>query len=426
MARDTRKDNRNQVMYSIFVRNHSREGSFQAVIPDLPRIKELGVDIIWLMPIHPIGKEKRKGTLGSPYAIQDYRKINPELGLEDDFKELVDEIHKLGMKCIIDVVYNHTSPDSWLVKHHREYFKKAADGSLTRGEEEWQDIVDLDYANKSLWKFQIDTLKMWAELVDGFRCDVAPLIPLEFWQQARDEVKKVNPECFWLSETVEPEYILHNRNEGRICLSDAEIYQAFDAAYDYDAYGYFVGYLRGENQLQQYIDIINMQEYIYPDNYIKLRFYENHDRERIKELISDENRRRHWTAFLYFQKGMTLLYAGQETENAKRPDLFDKDTINWSTGKDISDFLRRLYQIKQNPIMANGQYNVKLLQSKVIHAVYKLSDTRVDGYFNTDGNAEIVIETDLPDGDYTNLIGATPVLVRNGTLKISIDPIIIE
>ncbi len=159
MASCTKKELRNMVMYSVYVRNHSEQGSFRAVTADLERIKGLGVDFIWLLPIHPIGKENRKGESGSPYAISDYRRINPELGTMKEFKELVNEAHRLDMKCIMDVVYNHTSPDSWLVKERREFFKKREDGSLDRGNDEWQDIVDLDYDNMELWDYQIETLK---------------------------------------------------------------------------------------------------------------------------------------------------------------------------------------------------------------------------------------------------------------------------
>lgn len=130
MAYCTKTDLRNKVIYSVYVRNYSAEGTFTAVEKDLDRIKGLGVDIIWFLPIYPIGKEKRKGTLGSPYAIADYRKVNPELGTMDDFKHLVQEIHLRGMKCMLDIVYNHTSPDSWLAKNHPEYFYKTPEGQM--------------------------------------------------------------------------------------------------------------------------------------------------------------------------------------------------------------------------------------------------------------------------------------------------------
>ena len=151
MAVNTSKFYRNQVMYSIFVRNYSEEGDFSGVRKDLDRIKALGTDIVWLLPIHPIGKKERKGELGSPYAISDYRKINPEYGTIDDLKQLVTDIHARGMKCIIDVVYNHTSPDSWLAKNHPEWFYHKPDGCFGNKVGEWLDVIDLDYNNRDLW-----------------------------------------------------------------------------------------------------------------------------------------------------------------------------------------------------------------------------------------------------------------------------------
>ena len=182
-------------LFHICVRNYSEEGTFLEVEKDLDRIKGLGVDIIWFLPIYPIGQEKRKGILGSPYAIADYRKVNPELGTMDDFKHLVEGIRTRGMRVMLDIVYNHTSPDSWLAKNHPEYFYKTPEGEMGNRVGDWGDIVDLDYGNKELWDYQIDTLKMWAGIVDGFRCDVAPLVSLAFWLKAREEVARVNPEC---------------------------------------------------------------------------------------------------------------------------------------------------------------------------------------------------------------------------------------
>ena len=203
MAWDTSKALRQQVMYCVYVRQYSKEGTFEKVREDLTRIRDLGVDILWLLPIHPIGKACRKGALGSPYAIRDYRAVNEEYGTMQDFERLAGEVHRLGMRLMIDVVYNHTSPDSWLAQHHPEWFYHRADGSFGNRIGEWSDIIDLDYSHPELWDYQIETLKMWASMVDGFRCDVAPLVPLEFWLRARREVSQVQPDCLWLSESVE-------------------------------------------------------------------------------------------------------------------------------------------------------------------------------------------------------------------------------
>ena len=299
MARNTPKEYRNQVIYSVFVRNHSQEGTFEAVRRDLERIKALGVDIIWFMPIHPIGVTARKGTAGSPYAISDYRVVHPDYGTLEDFRRMVDDIHRLGMRCIIDVVYNHTSPDSWLVQHHPEWFYHKADGSLGNHVGDWTDIVDLDYSNPGLWDYQIETLKYWASMVDGFRCDVAPLVPLDFWLRAREEVETVCPGCLWLAESVEPSFVQFARSRGITALSDSEIFQAFDLSYDYDIFPEYKGYLEGECSLDQYAQAINRQEFIYPDNYVKLRFLENHDQLRAAFDVPDEMALRNWTASIF-------------------------------------------------------------------------------------------------------------------------------
>lgn len=432
MAKSTDKFYRNLVMYSVFVRNYSEEGTFDAVRRDLTRIRNLGTDIVWLLPIHPIGKVGRKGTLGSPYAIQDYRKINPEYGTMKDFRTLVDAIHAQGMKCIIDVVYNHTSPDSWLCRNHPEWFYHRTDGSFGNKIGAWADVVDLDYTQPGLWDYQIDTLKQWAQIVDGFRCDVAPLIPLDFWLRAREEVEEVRPGCFWLSESVEPAFIAENRARGFVGLSDSEILQAFDACYDYDIFSYFTGYLEGRNSLKEYAARINQQETIYPDNYVKLRYLENHDNARAKFIIPDENMLMNWTAFLYFQKGMTLLYAGEEKEAEHLPSLFEKDAVRWEMGSDLSGFLSRLYAIKKHPLMADGSYQVRAFPRDILVAVYRSGRNRLVGIFSVQGKSS-VLRLEIPDGNYRNLDGnyrnlidGTPFEIYGGKVVCKGKPMIFE
>ena len=422
MAWNTPKNYRNQVLYSVYVRNHTLEGTFQALRGDLRRIRNLGVDIIWLMPIHPIGVKARKGTLGSPYAISDYRAVNPEYGTMEDFQALVEDIHALGMKCIIDVVYNHTSPDSWLVANHPEWFYHKPDGSFGNHVGDWSDIVDLDYTNEDLWSYQIDTLKMWAQIVDGFRCDVAPLLPIEFWRRARQEVAKVRSDCFWLSESIEPGFIEYLHSQNLVAHSDSEIFEAFDVAYDYDIWGVFRGQLEGKLPLSAYADAVNGQERLYPDNYVKLRYLENHDNDRAAQIIPDRRKRRNWTAFMYFQKGMTLLFGGQEVGDAHRPDLFGKDTVRWDAGADDSDFLRRLSEIKKNPLFADSHYQVKALPENVLLAVHEKDGQKLVGVFFVDGTTT---QIDLPDGVYPNLLGGE-IQISNGLLNNGGNPIILE
>ena len=424
MARDTRKDLRGQVMYSVFVRNYSEEGTFDAVRRDLGRIRDLGVDVIWLLPIHPIGIEGRKGTVGSPYAIMDYRRVDPAYGTVEDLKRLAADAHDLGMRLIIDVVYNHTSPDSWLAKHHPEWFYHGPDGRMGNRFGDWADVVDLDYSHPGLWDYQIDTLKMWAEIVDGFRCDVAALVPLDFWLRARREVAKVRPDALWLAESVEPGFIAAARENGLNALSDSEIFQAFDIAYDYDIFPCLRDVWTGQAGLGDWLNRLNAQEYIYPDNYVKLRFLENHDVARAAFSIPDRRALMSWTAFLYFQKGMTLLYAGQERGLEHLPALFEKDPVDWTAGEDMSEWLRALHRIKRDPLLSDSAFATRLYGNAVL-AEHRKNGRRIVGAFPLDGRPAL-IPVNAPEGWYRDRIAGRPVEVHRGRVSLDGSPVIFE
>ena len=425
MAGNTSLSYRNQVIYSVFIRNFSEEGTFEGVRRSVRRIRALGTDIVWLMPIHPVGKKERKGSLGSPYAIRDYRAINPEFGTLEDFKRLVDEIHSQGMRCIIDVVYNHTSPDSWLAEHHPEWFYHKPDGSFGNRVGDWSDIIDLDYSHPELWAYQIETLKRWAEIVDGFRCDVAPLVPLEFWRKAREAVEQVRPGCLWLAESVEPEFLASLREMGIPATSDEELYQVFDITYDYDIYGAYRDYLEGNGPLSAFTQAVMEQEEKYPDNYVKLRFLENHDRPRARQMIQDETTLLNWTALLYFQKGTVLLYAGQEVECVKQPSLFDKDPVDWKGGMNNMDLLYRLREIKQDPLFADSRYRVEALPGDGVLAVHEKDGQKCVGLFAL-GGEPFEAEVPVADGVYENLLDGDEVTVENGKLWCLCTPVMIK
>ena len=347
MAKNTEISLRNKVIYSIYVSNHTNDGTFNAVAEDLDRIKSLGTDIIWFMPIHPIGVKNKKGSLGCPYANKDYRTTNPEYGTMDDFKSLVEKIHAKGMKCIIDVVYNHTSPDSNLSVEHPEFFYRKSDGNFGNKVGDWSDIIDLDYSNKELWQYQIDSLVMWAKIVDGFRCDVASLVNVEFWKKAREAVAKDIHDCYWLDESVHNSFNVFSRKSGIYTASDYELFDAFDMEYDYDIREVFDKYLKGETTLSNYMDMFNYQEAIYPQNYDKMRCLENHDQPRICHYVKNRSDLENYTAFLYFLKGSTLIYAGQEFGCDETPSLFDKDVFPRNTGIDLSNLFAKLDTIKK-------------------------------------------------------------------------------
>lgn len=412
---------RNQVIYSIFVRNFSQEGTFRAIIPELERIKKLGVDIIWLMPIHPIGQVNRKGGQGSPYAIKDYRAVNESYGTLEDFEALCDAIHHNGMKVIIDVVYNHTSPDSVLVQEHPEWFYYRSNGQRGNLVGDWTDIVDLDYKHRDLWQYQIDTLVYWAKYVDGFRCDVAPLVPIEFWKQARQEVELVRPNAIWLSESVEQSFIRLLRQAGGVAHSDCEMYEAFDVLYDYDVHYLYRGYLENNNTLSDYVERLNLQEVIYPVDYIKLRHLENHDNPRAKSLIPNEVELRQWLAFQYFQKGNVLLYNGQEYQESVEQTLFDFDPVNWDTTLDVSDYIAQLNTIKKQYIPTDVTVDYRVKAENELDAVIITHETQnilfiaVCSFKQKEGRVTI----GLADGYYKDLITDEMIEVVNGTIALS-------
>ena len=424
MANDTSKELRNQLLYSIFVRDYGKNGTFSDVENDLDRIRELGTDIIWLMPIHPIGEKGRKGSVGSPYAIRDYRTVNPDFGTLEDFARLVDAIHAKGMKCIIDVVYNHTSPDSVLSKEHPEWFRRNEKGEAIPKVADWYDIVDLDYSHRELWDYQIETLKYWAKYVDGFRCDVAPMLPLEFWKEARKEVGKVRPDAFWLAESGDPGFVRFLRKGGDICLSDSEIYQAFDATYDYDIFNHWKNYLTGEGTLSDYLRELNRQETIYPDNYIKMHFLENHDRQRAAAMTKDKGMLLHQTAFSFFEKGLAFLYNGQEKSATVHPTLFETDPIDWS-GDDLSDVIKKMMKLKRLPIMAEGQFTASEVRDGVVCAKYESPNETLLGYFRV-GSPECAVSVPLTEGEYINEYNGERIEMYEGVLFLKDTPVIIK
>jgi alpha-amylase len=331
LAHDTPVEFNELIIYEVFPRAY--QDGFKGLIADLERIKNIGINAIWLMPIHPTGVKRRKGTLGSPYSIKDYYEIDTDIGTKEDFRELINKSHHFGIKVLMDMVLNHTSPDSVLVQKHPEWFFKDDKGHPAPKNPDWEDVVDLDYSNRDLWNYMINMMKYWVEEfdVDGFRCDVAGLVPLEFWIEAREQLNSIK-KLIWISETHDP-----------------YMYQAFDITYDYDGYYKLKDYLRGQIPLREYVGYMKMQEQIYPRNYIKLRFLENHDQDRIAFLVKDDLKLRNLTVYLFTVKGVPLIYNGQEFKLEEKPDIFNEYKIPWEKGdKGWSKFYEKLCSIRQS------------------------------------------------------------------------------
>ncbi|OGO66503.1 MAG: hypothetical protein A2030_01360 [Chloroflexi bacterium RBG_19FT_COMBO_50_10] len=414
MASDTLSSYRNLVLYEIYVRNHGVHGTFSDVERDLPRLHTLGVDVLWFMPIHPIGMLNKKGSLGCPYSIRDYREVNPEYGTMEDFARVIQLAHDLGLKIMIDVVYNHTAHDSVLVKEHPEYFHQDENGNPVTTVPEWSDVIDLQHPQPDLTRYLIDTLLGWVKLgVDGFRCDVASLVPREFWVEARAEVAKVKPGVIWLAESVHASFVGSRRSSRQSGLSDGELYEAFDMTYDYDIWPIWQLAVQGKVPVRRYTEMLRYQDCIYPEKYIKMRCVENHDQARIMRLATSKAHGMAWTAFQAFNRGPFLIYSGQESAARHTPSLFDIDRVEWGDYS-MQPFLTRLVKLKKDPAQVEGKF-VIMQADPAIQAAWEYPGKSLYGIFNTSGKSGYIM-VNLPDGTYRDILNDGQVSVRSGKM----------
>jgi len=414
MAEDTPLNYRNLVLYELFVRNQGPHGSFSDVAADLPRIRDMGVDIVWLMPVHPIGFVNRGGKWGSPYGILDYTAINSEFGSKSDFYMLISQAHKLGLKVMMDIVFNHIAKDSLLVIEHPEWFHHDEQDKIKSRVPEWPEVYDFRFPNDSLETYLVEVLQGWAAFgIDGFRCDVASFMPQDFWVRARQEVAKVKPGVVWLGENPHARNIELRRSRGLPAFSDCEVYQAFDIAYDNDIWSIWRAVLAGKSLLSNYLETLRFQDCIYPANFVKMRCVENHDRQRFTTLVSDPEQRQAWTAFQAFNKGAFLIYAGQEAD--EEHGHFDGDRIEWGDYP-LQPFLTKLAHLKKDPILKEGRF-VLTCAEPVVQATWYKPGESLYGLFNLQGSHGIV-ELPIPDGSYTNILDGNPVQVSDAKTKI--------
>ena len=430
MAQTTPDWLRASTIYCVYVRSYSAEGTLRKVEADLDRIQALGADILWLLPIYPVGTVNRLGTMGSPYSISDYRAVAPEYGTMEDFQSLCAALHARGMRCILDIVYNHTAWDSLLFQEHPDWFYRTPEGNLGNRAGAWSDIIDLDYDCPELWDYQIETLCRWARLsADGFRCDVASAVPVGFWKAARQAVAQVKPDAVWLAESVHGSFVRDLRSRGHYCASDGELYDAFDITYDYDIFPRFEAVFEGTGSIAQYLEALISQESTYPANYLKLHFLENHDQRRAASYLKDSQMRRMWTAFFWCVKGVGLIYNGQEVLAEHTPSLFEREPIDWRTSPETQaycELLRLLTELKRLPVVCSGLYRLEAAGPDCSTAVvsYELGSHRLYGIFSL-SLAHSRVQLPLADGVYRNLAGGE-VCVTDGTLSCGAEPVIIS
>lgn len=333
----TRKAN----IYEVNLRQYTPEGTFKAFEKHLSRLQKMGVDILWLMPINPIGEVHRKGTLGSYYSVKNYLEVSPEFGSLSDFKRLVKKIHESGMYVIIDWVANHTSWDNPMIKEHPEWYTHDSAGRIIAPVPDWTDVADLDYSQPGLRKYMTDALVYWVKEagIDGYRCDVAGMMPVDFWNEAVPEIRKVK-NVFMLAEWETPE--MHEK--------------AFDMTYSWDLYHLMVDIAAGTKSPAELDTQLNKEQTAYPPDSYRMRFTSNHDEnswngteyERFGEGAKT------FAVLTYTLPGMPLIYSGQESAFNHRLAFFDKDTIRWGTFI-LQQFYTTLNRLKkEQPALMNG------------------------------------------------------------------------
>lgn len=410
-------------IYQIFIRNFTVEGTFRAAEERLDIIAGMGFSWVYLTPIHPIGKSGRKGTYGSPYAIQDYRRLDPDLGTEEDFRRFIQRANERGLRVMIDVVYNHTAPDSHLAQKHPEWFLHDAGGNVSRKCDDWSDVVDLDYFSShadALRQELIDTLIYWRNLgVQGFRCDVASLVPVDFWVQARQGVDSAmgNREpTLWLAESVHPRFLLSMRDRGFGAWSEPELHRAFDLTYDYDGWERLEKVWSGERGLDWYLDYLGVQRALYPAGARKIRYLENHDQIRAARRFGRGKRLEAWTAFYQFIPGCTFVYMGQEEGIEKYPSLFEKEPVPWNEEDgDFKRFFTACFSATQQIKAEADRFDYKVLAHGVVLLQRKGKGARFTALCNLDDRSG-TIELAEPIGGVDMLTGKQVAL--SGTVEL--------
>ena len=361
----------NSVVYEMNVRQYTPEGTFAAAQQELPRLAELGVDIVWLMPIYPIGIEGRKGPLGSYYAVKNYCDVNPEFGTLEDFYNFLAEAHRLGLRVVLDWVANHTSPDAvWVTERPADWYERDAEGNTTFTAD-WSDTANLNYENHDVWEGMAAAMRFWMERgIDGFRCDMACEVPLEFWQETISGLRADYPEMYMLAEGEEPK--LHTLS-------------GFNSSYSWELHHMMNSIARGEQNISELLAYLEKDAERHPAEAFRLMFTSNHDENSWAgtefERMGDAAK---LMAVLTFTlpNGQPLIYTGQEMGWNKRFEFFQKDPIPAWEKNEYFDFYKWLITVRHNnPALAagaaGGKFEVVSAEDSVLVFTRTLPDNKV-------------------------------------------------
>ena len=342
------------VLYEMNIRQLTAEGTFRAAIERLPFLRSVGVDALWLMPIYPIGVEGRKGTLGSYYSIRDYKAVNEEFGTADDFRAFVTAAHALGMKVILDWVANHTARDArWITEQAADWYERDEQG-VAKVPWDWTDTAKLNYLNHDVWHGHIDAMRFWVEefKVDGFRCDMAMLVPIEFWQEASEELHRVKPDIFMLAEAEE----------------DNLFDRAFNMSYQWEIHHIMVDIAKGARRVWDLRNAIHNQRQRYPREAMRMSFTSNHD----ENSWSGSEKSRFgaalevMTALTFLMPStMPLIYTGQEVGYDHSFEFFERDAIPETAYVEnrTTELYRRLTALKHSSMaLAAGERGGEMIE----------------------------------------------------------------
>ena len=390
-------------LYEVNVRQYTEDGTFAAFETHLDRLKEMGVGILWFMPINPIGVKNRLGSLGSYYSVKDYMDVNPEFGNLDDFKSLVELAHSMGFSVIIDWVANHTAWDNDLTISHPEWYTKDGNGDFTPpAGTDWSDVIDLDYSNQGLREYMTDAMKFWITEtdIDGFRCDAATMVPLDFWETAITELKGVKPEILMLAEADGIEY----QEAG------------FDMTFAWELYGFGDGVLPkivdGSFNANFLASFLRGEFTDYDSNHYRLYFTSNHDENSWNGTVFERfgDAAENFAALTLTMNSMPLIYGGQEAGLNKRLQFFDKDQIIWNAHPFANVYSTLLHLKRENKALWNGNLGgdaVRVLTNNnpnVFSFIREKENNKIFAVFNLTDTIQNVVPTGtLFLGEYVNV-----------------------
>lgn len=400
---------KNATIYEVNIRQFTPEGTFKAFEKHLPRLKEMGIDILWLMPIHPIGEKNRKGELGSYYAVKDYYEVNPEFGTKEEFKALVKKIHDMGMYVIIDWVANHSAWDNPLTKEHPEWYTKTKEGNFQPTPwYDWDDIIDFDYEQEGIRKYMTEVLKYWVKEtdIDGYRCDVAGFIPVDFWDNVRAELDAIKP-VFMLAEWESRD--LHKN--------------AFDMTYAWSLWEQMTEVAKGHRGIAGLVEYLAHDVNTFPKGAYRMTFTENHDKNSWEgnQYSNFGDALPVSMVMASVVRGMPLIYSGQEAGLSKSLAFFDKDEIEWKDHPN-TEMYKTLFDLKhKNQALWNGQWGGEMVRiysdkmNQVVSFVREKNGDKVLPVLNfSDKPVKVTLDTKYQKGEYTELFSGKKYSLKGG------------